>query len=108
MSEEKDQFPETSDGRSRRNRKDINYKKFHEGRLSDSDGDTEYESSHDMGENVQYEVYDDPSEELESMRKEIQALDDEKALLQKCSVLVFCFSITTVITLSVTLFNFVG
>ena len=81
MSEEKDQLPETSDGRSRRNRKDINYKKFHEGTLSDSDGDTEYESSHDM--NVQYEVYEDPSEELESMRKEIQALDEERALLQK-------------------------
>ena len=48
MSEEKDQLPETSDGRSRRNRKDINYKKFHEGTLSDSDGDTEYESSHDI------------------------------------------------------------
>ena len=71
MSEEKDQLPETSDGRSRRNRKDINYKKIHEGRLSDSDGDTEYESSHDMGENVQYEVYEDPSEELENMKKEI-------------------------------------
>ena len=33
--------------------------------------------------NVQYEVYEDPSEELESMRKEIQALDEERALLQK-------------------------
>lgn len=83
MSEGKDQLPETSDGRSRRDRKDINYKKLHEGRRSDSDEDTEYESSHDMGENVQYEVYEDPSEELESMRKEIQALDEEKALLQK-------------------------
>ena len=45
--------------------------------------DTVYKSSHDMGENVQSEVYDGPSAEIESMRKEIQALDEEKALLQK-------------------------
>ena len=32
---------------------------------------------------VQYEVYDDADDELERMRKEIKALDEEKALLQK-------------------------
>lgn len=55
-------MPETSDDRSRRNRKDINYKKLHKGLMSDSDEDTEYKSFHDMGEKIHDEVYDDPSE----------------------------------------------
>ena len=86
MSERDGQLPESSEGRCTRNRKDVNYKKMHEGTLTDSEGDTEYESSHDMGQaegSVQYEVYDDADDELERMRKEIKALDKEKALLQK-------------------------
>ena len=85
MNERDGQLPETGEGRSTRNR-NINYKKMHEGTLTDSEGDTEYESSHDMGQaegSVQYEVFNDADDELERMRNEIKALNEEKALLQK-------------------------
>lgn len=78
------QVPEASGSRtSSRTKKDIDYRKMHEGTYSESEteGDTEYESSHEVGEVL--EIYDDQTDELERMREEIKALDEEKALLQK-------------------------
>lgn len=85
MSGKEEQQPETSDGRSSRARKEVNYKLLHEGKgtvfsLKETPSYSGYESSHDVGDRV---LYDDPSDEVEQMKKEMRALDEEKALLQK-------------------------